>query len=167
MLRSVLCSPFIALLLLVWPSASFAQPQFVNGPRIPGATLDASGEPGANAGRFGHFSDIYYDPNRHEWWALSDRGPGGGLIDYATRVQRFDVDVHPITGRISNFRIRETIRFRDRFGFLLRPTAPVGDPLALNGLNPALLNLDPALPGRTFDRSTSCSWSCSSKARMS
>ena len=79
-LRSVLCSPFIALLLLVWPSASFAQPQFVNGLRIPGATLDASGEPGANAGRFGHFSDIYYDPNRHEWWALSDRGPGGGLI---------------------------------------------------------------------------------------
>ena len=74
--------------------------------------FDASGEPGANAGRFGHFSDIYYDPNRHEWWALSDRGPGGGLIDYATRVQRFDVDVHPITGRISNFRIRETIRFQ-------------------------------------------------------
>ena len=36
-LRSVLCSPFIALLLLVWPSASFAQPQFVNGLRIPGA----------------------------------------------------------------------------------------------------------------------------------
>jgi hypothetical protein len=149
-IRSVLCSPFIALLLFVWPSASFAQPRFVNGLRIPGSTLDASGEPGANAGRFGHFSDIYYDPNRHEWWALSDRGPGGGLIDYATRVQRFDLDVHPI-GRISNFRIKETIRFRDRFGLLLRPTAPVGDPIALNGLNPALLNMDPALPGRTFD----------------
>ena len=123
----------------------------MNGILIPGNALDATGEPGANAGRFGHFSDIYYDPNRREWWALSDRGPGGGLLDYSTRLQRFDIDVHPVTGRISNFRVKETIRFRDRFGFLLAPTAPVGDAKALNGLNPGLLNLDPALPGRTFD----------------
>jgi hypothetical protein len=138
-------------MLHVSAAVAWAQPTFVNGIRISGSLLDATGVPGANGGRFGHFSDIYYDPNRHEWWALSDRGPGGGLLDYATRLQRFDIDIHPLTGRITNFRIKETIRFRDRFGLLLPPTAPVGDSRALNGLNPGLLNLDPALPGRTFD----------------
>ena len=150
-MRSVCRACCLAFLLSVSSSPVWAQPTFVNGILIPGNALDATGAPGANAGRFGHFSDIYYDPNRHEWWALSDRGPGGGLLDYSTRLQRFDIDVHPVTGRISNFRVKETIRFRDRFGFLLPPTAPVGDAKALNGLNPGLLNLDPALPGRTFD----------------
>ena len=57
---------------------SSAQPAFVNGILIPGNLLDATGQPGANGGRFGFFSDIYYDPATNEWWALSDRGPGGG-----------------------------------------------------------------------------------------
>ena len=50
-----------------------AQPAFVNGLVIDGATLDATQQPGANRGRFGFFSDLYYDPVREEWWALSDR----------------------------------------------------------------------------------------------
>src|SRR5215475_6935935 len=77
-----------------------AQAVFVNGFRIPGNTLDATKQPGANGGRFGFFSDIYYEPNRNEWWALSDRGPGGGLIAYATRLNRFTIDINPITGKI-------------------------------------------------------------------
>ena len=84
-----------------------AQPTFVNGLVHSGNTLDATLQPGANRGRFGHFSDIYYDPLRHEWWALSDRGPGGGLLDYGTRLQRFDIDINPITGAISNFASRK------------------------------------------------------------
>jgi hypothetical protein len=75
-----------------------------NGLVIGGATLDDTREPGANAGRFGFFSDIYYDPVRDEWWSLSDRGPGGGVLDYSTRLN-FRVDVHPATGRISRFRV--------------------------------------------------------------
>jgi hypothetical protein len=68
-----------------------AQPAFVNGVVIAGDTLDATHVPGANAGRFGQFSDLYFDAVRGEWWALSDRGPGGGLIDYADRVQRLEI----------------------------------------------------------------------------
>ena len=41
---------------------SSAQPAFVNGILIPGNLLDATRQPGANGGRFGFFSDIYYDP---------------------------------------------------------------------------------------------------------
>ena len=70
---------------LLSAAAASAQPAFVNGLVIPGNTIDATRVPGANAGRFGLFSDLYYDPVRDEWWALSDRGPGGGLIDYSVR----------------------------------------------------------------------------------
>jgi hypothetical protein len=63
----------------------------VNGVVFSGSVLDATGAPGANQGRLGYFSDLYFDPRREEWWALSDRGPGGGVLDYATRVQRLDI----------------------------------------------------------------------------
>jgi hypothetical protein len=128
-----------------------AEPAFVNGLLIPGHTLDTTRQPGANAGRLGFFSDIYYDPNRDEWWAVSDRGPGGGVLDYATRVQRFTIDVHPVTGRIGNFRVKETIEFTDPKGLLSAPTNPVASPRALNGLNPAGLNGDVGVLGRSFD----------------
>ncbi len=143
--------PSLFALLLASAANAAAQPTFVNGLVVPGNTLDATREPGANAGRFGHFSDLYYDPVRHEWWALSDRGPGGGLLDYGTRVQRIDLDVHPFTGRISNFKIKETVRLRDRSGNLLPPGVVVNDEKALNGLNPQLLNGNAAVLGRSFD----------------
>jgi hypothetical protein len=104
-----------------------AQPAFVNGLVIAGNRLDVTLQPGANGGRFGHFSDIYYDPIRNEWWAMSDRGPGGGLIEYVTRLSRFDIDINPITGAISNFRIKETIKLRDLNERLIGPTTPVPD----------------------------------------
>jgi hypothetical protein len=131
---------------------AWAEPVFVNGLVFPGNTLDATRQPGANAGRLGFFSDIYYDPNRDEWWAVSDRGPGGGVLDYATRVQRFTLDVHPVTGGISNFRVKETIKFTDPKGLLSAPTNPgVASPKALNGLNPRVLNGAVGTLGRSFD----------------
>jgi hypothetical protein len=95
-MRSIRLSLLVMFLLATGVGAASAQPKFVNGLVIPGTTLDATGEVGANKGRFGAFSDIYYDPVRNEWWALSDRGPGGGLLDYGTRLQRFEIDVHSI-----------------------------------------------------------------------
>ena len=55
-----------------------AQATFVNGLVISGDTLDTTGLPGANTGRLGMFSDLYYDSIRDEWWALSDRGQAAG-----------------------------------------------------------------------------------------
>jgi hypothetical protein len=143
--------PSLVSVWLIGAGAASAQPTFVNGLVIPGSTLDATRQPGANAGRFGHFSDLYYDPVRNEWWALSDRGPGGGLLDYATRLQRIDLQVHPVTGRISGFKVTETVRLRDANADLVPPTADVAAPFALNGLNPQLLNGNAAQLGRSFD----------------
>ncbi len=138
---------FLSLLVVTLASdaALGAEPVFVNGIRIRGERLDATGQPGANEGRFGFFSDIYYDPIREDWWALSDRGPGGGLLSYSTRVQRFGLDVDPGTGRISRFRVRETIRFSDPKGLL------AGSGPDLNGLNPLDLNGSASELGHSFD----------------
>jgi hypothetical protein len=122
-----------------------ADPVFVNGLLLPGSMLDATRLPGANNGRLGFFSDIYYDPQHNEWWALSDRGPGGGLLSYSTRLQRFSVNVHPVTGAISQFRILETVTFTDPWDLL------VGVDPALNGLNPLALNGHEGVLGHSFD----------------
>ena len=75
--------------------------------------LDRSGGTDANTGRVGYFSDIYYDPARGHWWALSDRGPGGGALHYETRVQRFRLKIDRATGAISGFKILKTVIFKD------------------------------------------------------
>lgn len=38
-------------------------------------------------------SDMYYDPTDGLYWALSDRGPGGGLISYAPRVHKMKISL--------------------------------------------------------------------------
>ena len=97
---------------------------FVNGIAINGAATDLSSGTAAER-RLGFFSDLYYDPTRREWWGLSDRGPGGGLLNYETRVQRFTLDV-AANGAISNFQVAQTVRFQDT-------TVPAG---AFNGIAP-------------------------------
>ncbi|MFN0315420.1 MAG: esterase-like activity of phytase family protein [Burkholderiales bacterium] len=126
-----------------------ADPVFVNGLVIPGDSTDDTRAQGANAGRLGMFSDIYYDASRGEWWGLSDRGPGGGVIDYATRVQLFSIQHNKKTGEIFNFKVLETVRFQDYYGLLSDPAN--GSPSAMNGLNPLLLNGDASVLGQSFD----------------
>ena len=94
----------------VMPAA--AAPAFVNALVLDGAGLDASGGQAVNDGRLGYFSDIYYDPQRKEWWALSDRGPGGGTLRYETRLHRLHLDVDLDTGAIAHPRVLETIILR-------------------------------------------------------
>src|SRR5262245_38028127 len=104
-------------------SPGHAAPSFVYGLALPGDLQDKA----ANAkDRVGYFSDLYYDPNRNEWWGLSDRGPGGGVLSYGTRVQRFTLDIHPATGAIAAFQIVETIEFKNKLGEPLDGIAPGG-----------------------------------------
>jgi len=112
MMNSSLRAVSAAVLLASASLAAQAAPSFVNGLALDGAALDLSGGSSVNNGRLGYFSDIYYDSNRNEWWGLSDRGPGGGTLNYNTRVQRFTLDVDFNTGAISNFKIAETVVFQ-------------------------------------------------------
>ncbi|GAA0527959.1 hypothetical protein FHS83_002246 [Rhizomicrobium palustre] len=92
-----------------------ATPVQTGGIAIPGAMSDGTGT-SANDGRLGFFSDLYYDAKRNEWWALSDRGPGGGTIPFETRVVRFTLDINKATGAIANFRPVEVVKFKDHGG---------------------------------------------------
>ncbi|MEB3334975.1 MAG: esterase-like activity of phytase family protein [Cyanobacteriota bacterium] len=112
-----------------------AAPQLTNGLTLAGDLLDLSGGTSVNNGRMGFFSDLYYDPNRNEWWGLSDRGPGGGTISYNTRVHRFSLSINPATGTIANFQLEETIPFRSG-------TSPLNG-LAPNPSNVLGLSFDP------------------------
>ena len=124
MKATVMLCVSLLVVLIAAVSPGQAQPVFVNGLALPGELLDRG--VGAERFRVGYFSDIYYDPNRNEWWALSDRGPGGGVLSYNTRVQRFAVDIHPVTGAISRFRILETVQFKNKMGEPLDGIFPGG-----------------------------------------
>ena len=123
-MRSMTMVMAMSLLCAAAAPAALAEPAFVNGLALDGAMLDRSGGIDANTGRVGYFSDIYYDPKRKHWWGLSDRGPGGGTLHYETRVQRFKLDIDKKTGAISEFKIVETIIFKDESGNPLDGIAP-------------------------------------------
>ena len=147
-----ICKAIAVAALTVLSAGAQAAPEFVNGVLIPGSTLDATRQAGANSGRFGFFSDLYYDPLRDDWWALSDRGPGGGLLDYATRANRLDIQLDERTGAIRSVRIKQTIKFSDPFGLLQVPdNQSIGSARVLNGLNPQGLNGSVSALGRSFD----------------
>lgn len=119
-----------------------AQWTLVDAMPISGNSTDRikSPTPAANVNRLGFFSDLTFEPATHTWFALSDRGPGGGVIGYATRVQQMWVPIHPITGELlAKPVVLRTILFTDRNG---QP---------FNGLNPTLLNGSPLTLGRSFD----------------
>ena len=132
--KSMRIGAFAATFMLMSGSA-LAAPTFINGLTIPGDAIDVSGDSGLGA-RLGFFSDLYFDPNRSEWWALADRGPGGGTLSYETRVERFNLDVNPVTGAISNFQVVQTVKFSDPGNLL-----GAGAGAKLNGIAPSPTNL--------------------------
>ncbi len=95
---------------------------------------------GPNLNRLGGFgSDLVYDAATNQFYGLTDRGPGGGLIDYAPRIQSFGLSFDYNTGAISNFTLNATTILRD------------GSGIAFSGLNPFLLNNNPATLGLSLD----------------
>jgi hypothetical protein len=138
-MRFTTLSPLLLGLML--SASAHAAPSFVNGIAIPGAMGDLFGT-SVNDGRLGFFSDIYYDPNRNEWWGLSDRGPGGGVMNYDTRVQRFTLDVDMNTGAISNFQVVQTLKFSSS-GASMDGIAPSPNSVLGNAFDPEGVVINP------------------------
>lgn len=129
----------VTILLAASVAARAAEPQLISIIELPGNSVDLTKTktPGVNVNRNGFFSDIFFD-KKLGWYALSDRGPGGGLLSYGTRVQKFDV-VYDANGAISGYEVTKTIQFKGQGN---KP---------FNGLNPGLLNGDNAVLGNSFD----------------
>lgn len=142
-LSYVMIAMAVSLICAATAPAVSAAPEFVNGLALDGALLDRSGGTDANTGRVGYFSDLYYDAQRKQWYGLSDRGPGGGSLDYQTRVQRFRLKVDKKTGVISDFKIRETIIFTDEFGNPMNGLAPSPTNVLGHAFDPEGFVIDP------------------------
>ncbi|KTT74068.1 hypothetical protein NS334_05725 [Sphingomonas endophytica] len=100
---------------------------------------DLSGLSGVGNNRFGGFgSDLSYDAGTGTFWSTTDRGPGGGVLDYAPRLQGFTLDIDRNSGKINGFTLTHTVLYRD------------GNQ-TFNGLNPQLLNGSVADLGRSLD----------------
>ncbi len=135
------CSVLVSVLNVVGNATSALSISLTNSLTIDGNSTDLYSSAGnsANVNRLGgFFSDLYYDRYNNVYYGLPDRGPGGGLINYQTRVQKFSVDVDSTTGTISNFNLLDTILLTNN-----------GD--SYNGLNPTLLNGDPGVLGLSLD----------------
>jgi hypothetical protein len=114
---------------------------FVNNLQVANG-VDLSGLPtGVNGDRFGGFgSDLIYDAASDTYYGATDRGPGGGFLDYAPRIQQFKVATDPLTGAISNFQLVSTIVFHEADGVT-----------PFNGKNSALLYGNAGNLGSTLD----------------
>jgi len=133
------CSVLLSVLSLVAGSGKAAAFTLVNNLTIPGEAKDLAPGSSPNQNRLGgFFSDLYYDRYSNVYYGLVDRGPGGGLINYNTRVQKFSLDVDSTTGAISGFKLLDTILFTNNGA-------------NYNGLNPGLLNGNKSVLGQSLD----------------
>ena len=103
-------------------------------------TLTAPPPPTLDAGenRLGGIgSAIWYDQASSVLYAMPDSGPGGGLLPWETRIQKFSLNVDPSTGALSNLNLMETIRFKTQDGSQSYTGQTPTDPLVLgNAFDP-------------------------------
>lgn len=107
---------------------------------VPGAMTDLSGLPateGNNRLSFG--SDLIYDRPTNTFYGITDRGPGGGLIDYAPRANAFTLATDPTTGQALGFTLTNTTVFTGTDGTVF------------SGLNPQLRSGSVSNLGDSFD----------------
>ena len=93
---------------------------------------------GPNLNRLSFGSDMVHDSSRRLFYGISDRGPGGGTIDWAPRIEAFKVDT-AANGAISNFRVVDTIAFKQANGQVF------------SGLNPSRLPSGAGVLGSALD----------------
>ncbi len=112
---------------------------FTGSYEVAGSSTDLSGiSPAFGGNRLSFGSDLHYDQATDLFYGITDRGPGGGLISFAPRVNVFKLVTDSTTNAISGFQLQNTIVFKQ-------------NGLSFDGLNPGLLNGNPAVLGRSFD----------------
>jgi hypothetical protein len=131
--RLALASALVAL-----PSAAPAAITFVGKYEIAADATDRSGEPvSGGQNRLSIGSDWVFSGGR--FYGITDRGPGGGVLDFTPRVHELTLDLDPLTGAVSGHNLLRTTLLRDTDGS------------ALTGLNPLLASGNKGVLGKSFD----------------
>jgi hypothetical protein len=107
---------------------------------VAGAATDLSGiDPKFGGNRLSFGSDLVYDRTTDLFYGITDRGPGGGLVDYAPRVNAFRLTFDSTTNAVTGFDLKQTIVFTKADGSVF------------SGLNPLLRSGNVATLGDSFD----------------
>jgi len=85
-----------------------------------------------NFNRLSFGSDLTYHAGTQTYFGISDRGPGGGTIDWAPRIEAFKLNVGS-GGAISNFNLVKTTEFRQANGQVYSGLLPNRLPGGSNG----------------------------------
>jgi hypothetical protein len=84
---------------------------YVGSTSFAGDATDLSGIAPAFAGnRLSIGSDLWYDSKTNSYWGNTDRGPGGGVVDFAPRVHNFTLDIQP-SGQVNGYVLLKTVVF--------------------------------------------------------
>ena len=119
---------------------AFAAVTFTGSVSVAGATTDLSGiAPAFGGNRLSFGSDLVYDRTTDLFYGITDRGPGGGLVDYAPRVNAFRLTFDGTTNAVTGFNLQQTIVFTK------------SDGTVFSGLNPLLRSGNVATLGDSFD----------------
>ena len=97
-----------ALAALVFSAPASAAITFAGVISVPGGASDLAPGTTPNDNRLSFGSDLVYHAGSNTFYGVSDRGPGGGTIDFAPRIEAFKVDINNQTGAISNFNLTAT-----------------------------------------------------------
>jgi hypothetical protein len=138
MLRPALAGLALAASTLLATTASAAI-VYTGGVTIAGDATDLSGmDPAFGGNRLSVGSDLFYDKASNSYWGITDRGPGGGLIDFAPRVHNFGLDI-AADGSVGGYTLLKTVVFKK-------------DGAPFTGLNPRLAPQgDASVLGLSFD----------------
>lgn len=136
-MRQLLTS--IATLSILFAAAPANAVSWVSTLALPNGTDKSDFGPEFAGNRLGGFgSDLVYDAGSNLFYSITDRGPGGGVIDYAPRLQIFSLDIDG-AGAASNFALVDTVVFRNK------------DLTPFTGLNPLLGGGDRSILGKSLD----------------
>lgn len=104
-----------------------------------GNATDLSGiSPAFGGNRLSIGSDLYYDAATNSYWGNTDRGPGGGVVDFAPRAHNFSLNMAQ-DGSVAGYTLLKTVVFKK-------------DGVPMTGLNPRLAPQgDAAVLGSSFD----------------
>ncbi len=129
-----------AIALLASSTPAFAAVTFTGSISVAGAATDLSGiAPAFGGNRLSFGSDLVYDRTTDLFYGITDRGPGGGLVDYAPRVNAFRLTFDSVTNAVTGFNLQQTIVFTK------------SDGTVFSGLNPLLRSGNVATLRDSFD----------------
>jgi hypothetical protein len=104
------------LLVAVCAAPAAAAVSYVGKIEVSGAATDFAPGSSPNDNRLSFGSDLIYSQREQTFYGISDRGPGGGTIDFAPRIEAFKIDVNNAIGAVSNFNLTATKVLRQANG---------------------------------------------------